>query len=253
MRKSWLLGVSLALVLAIVGLAGCSPGNAVLGEIQELNLSSQQAGIWVNGEGKVTVVPDIATLRLGIEVEETSVAIAQPKAVEAMDKVRTTLTKNGVADKDIKTQHFSIQKVTRWDNTRQEEVMIGYRVTNMVTAKIRDIDKTGTIIDAVAEAGGDLTRIDSISFSVDDPSAHYSEAREKAMAEAKAKAKQLAGLADVTLGKPTYISESSYTPGPIYRQDMIEKAAGAPAAETPVSPGEIEIILNVQITYAILK
>ncbi len=253
MKKTWLLTVSLALVLTIVGLAGCSPGNAVPGEIQELNLNSQQTGIWVSGEGKVTTVPDIATLRLGIEAQETSVAVAQSKAAEAMDKVMTALTKNGVVKKDIKTQYFSISKVTKWDNTKQEEIVVGYRVSNMVTAKIRDIDKVGTIIDAATEAGGDLTRIDSISFSVDDPSAYYDEAREKAMAEAKAKAKQLAGLAGVTLGKPTYISESTYTPGPIYRQDLAVKAAGAPAVETPISPGEIEITLTAQLAYAILK
>ncbi len=253
MKKTWLLTVSLALALTIVGLASCSPGNAVLGEIQELNLNSQQTGIWVSGEGKVTAVPDIATLRLGVEAQETSVATAQSKAAEAMDEVMTALTKNGVAKKDIKTQYFSISKVTRWDNTKQEEIVVGYRVSNMVTAKIRDIAKAGTIIDAVAEAGGDLTRIDSISFSVDDPSAYYDEAREKAVAEAKAKAKQLAGLAGVTLGKPTYISESTYTPGPIYRQDLVEKAAGAPAVETPISPGEIEITLTVQVAYAIPK
>ncbi|MFC1990360.1 SIMPL domain-containing protein [Chloroflexota bacterium] len=253
MKKSWLLGVGLASILAIVGLVGCSPGNAVLGEIQELNLSSQQAGIWVSGEGKVTVVPDIATLRLGIEAQEVSVATAQSKATEAMDKVMTALTKNGVAEKDIQVQQFSIRQVTKWDRVKEEEIVTGYRVTHMVTAKIRNIDKTGTIIDAVAEAGGDLTRINSVSLSVDDPSAYHGEAREKAMAEAKAKAKQLAGLAGVTLGKPTYISESTYTPGPIYRQDMIEKAAGAPAVETPISPGEVEITLTIQVAYAILK
>ncbi|MFC1939414.1 SIMPL domain-containing protein [Chloroflexota bacterium] len=253
MRKSWLLGVGLALVVAIVAMVGCSPGNAVLGEIQELNLGSQQTGIWVSGEGKVTVVPDIATIRLGIEAEEASVATAQSKAAEAMEKVTTSLTNNGVAEKDIQVQQFSIRKATKWDRVKEEEVVTGYRVTHMVTAKIRNTDKTGTIIDAVAEAGGDLTRIDSIGFSVDDPSAYHGQAREKAMAEAKAKAKQLAGLAGVTLGKPTYLSESTYTPGPIYRQDLIEKAAAAPAVETPISPGEMEITLTVQVAYDILK
>ena len=64
--KRWLLVVSLVSVLAVVGLAGCQAGSAVPGEITALNVSSQQAGIWVNGQGKVTAVPDIATLRLGI-------------------------------------------------------------------------------------------------------------------------------------------------------------------------------------------
>ncbi len=248
MKKNWLLAVGLVLILASVGLVGCEQSSAALGEITELNLSSQQQGIWVTGQGKVTAVPDIATLRLGIETEEASVAEAQAQADEAMNEVMTALTRNGVAKKDIQTQQFSIRKVTRWDRTKEEEVVVGYRVTNMVTAKIRDIEKTGTIIDAVAEAGGDLTRIDSINFSVEDPTDYYEEAREEAMADAKAKARQLADLAGVTLGKPTYISESTYVP-PITRGVIYEETLAAP--ETAISPGELEINLNLQVAYAI--
>ncbi len=250
MNKNWLLAIGLAVVLAMIGLAGCSPGNTVLGEIKGLNISSQQEGIWVTGQGKVTAIPDIATLRLGIEAQEASVAEAQSRAVEAMDRVLTALNEDGVDNKDIQTQRFSIQQVTKWDRVKEEEIVVGYRVTNMVVVKIRDIDKAGTIIDAVAEAGGDLTRIDSIGFSVDDPSAYYEEARHKAMAEAKAKGEQLAELAGITLGKPTYISESAYLPSSIYPVRMAEAAA---KVETPISPGEMEITLSVQVVYAILK
>ncbi|MFC1943066.1 SIMPL domain-containing protein [Chloroflexota bacterium] len=249
MKKNWLLAIGLALVLATGGLAGCSPGNTALEGVEGINVSSQQAGIWVTGQGKVMAVPDIATLRLGIEAEETSVAEAQSRAAEAMDRVMTALTKSGLAKKDIQTQYFSIHRVTKWDRVKEEETVIGYRVTNMVTAKIRDIDKAGSIIDAVAEAGGDLTRIDNISFSVDDPSDYYEEAREKAVVEAKAKAKQLAELAGVTLGKPTYISEGiSY---PVSQRGVAVMEEMAVAAKTTISPGEMEINLSVQVVYAI--
>ena len=249
-KKIWLLAISLALVLAIVGLAGCSPESTVPLEIEGLSISNQQEGIWVSGQGVVTVTPDIATLRLGVEVQAATVAIAQSQAIEAMDEVMTALTDNGVAEKDIQTQYFSIRQITRWDQDDDEEVVIGYRVTNTVTAKIRDVDEAGTVIDAVAAAGGDFIRIDSINFSVDDPSAYYEEAREEAMADAEAKAEQLAELAGGNLGKATYISESSQTPPPIYRQDIYEEAI--PAAETPISPGEMEISLTVQVAYALL-
>ena len=251
MKKRWLLVVGLILVLGIIGLTGCEQGGAALGEITNLNLSSQQQGIWVTGQGEVMAVPDIATLRLGIEAEEESVAEAQTQAAEAMDDVMTALTENGVAKNDIQTQYLSIQRVTKWDRVKEEEVVTGYRVTNMVTAKIRDMDKVGTIIDAVAAAGGDLTRVDSINFSVEDPTDYYEEAREEAMADAKAKARQLAELADVTLGKPTYISESFYAapryvpmPGGIAPEVEV-------VVETPISPGELEISLSVQVAYAI--
>lgn len=254
MKKTWLVVIGMALVLAVVGISGCGSEVAKLstdkGELK-LSLNSQQEGIWVNGEGKAVAVPDVAILRLGIEAQESTVAEAQAQANEAMGKVMTALTDEGVAEKDIQTQYFNIRKVTKWDNEKQQETVLGYRVTNMVTAKIREIEKTGTIIDAVAVAGGDLTRVDSIGFNVDDPTDYYKEARQKAVANAEAKAKQLAEVAGVTLGKPTYISESSYMPGPIYRQDMVEMAAGAPAAEAPISPGEMEITTNVQLAYEI--
>jgi hypothetical protein len=246
MKKGLFLALGLVSVLAIATLGGCAGAGSpnVTGFF-----NTQQEGVWVSGSGKVTVAPDIATLRLGIEAQDATVAEAQSAATGAMNQVMDALKDNGVADKDIQTQYFRIQKVTRWDDEKRQEVVIGYRVTNMVTAKIRDIDKAGTVIDAVALAGGDLTRIDSISFSVDDPAAYHEEAREKAMADAKAKAEQLAELGGITLGKPTYISESMVTPSPIY---PVRAEAAAPAmAETPISAGETEISLIVQVIYAI--
>ena len=255
MKKHWTLAVGLALVVAIVGLVSCSPGDTVVpAEIKGINISNQQEGIWVTGQGKVTAVPDIAILRLGIEAQEESVAQAQSQAAEAMDSVMTALTENGVANKDIQTQYFSIRQVTRWDRDKEEEVVIGYRVTNMVVAKIRDIDKVGAVIDAVAEAGGDLTRIDSVAFTVDDSSEYYEEARQKAMADARAKAEQLAELADVRLGKPTYIYEGLQAPTPRYAPvPAMEYVEEGVIVETPISPGEMEISLSLQVAYAILQ
>ncbi len=260
MKKKWLLIVGLAaVVFPVIVLTGCyagapGPGGVGLGPGSSLRVDlGQQEGIWVSGEGKVTAVPDLAILSLGIAAQEATVAEAQAQASEAMNRVMTALEDNGVAEKDIKTQYFSINKVTRWDELMGEEVVIGYQVTNMVTAKIRDVDNAGIIIDAVALAGGDLTRIDNISFSIDDPSVYLEEAREEAMADAKAKAEKLAELAGVGLGKPIYISESSYWPSPEYPRVYYEAGmAPAPAPPPPISPGEMEITLTVQITYAIL-
>jgi len=246
MKRAGLFVVSLVLVLAVLGLAGCTPGNTILEEVGEINLSNQQQGIWVTGQGKVTVVPDTVSLRLGVEAQEASVAQAQSVAVEAMDGIMAALIANGVAQNDIQTQYFSIYQVTRWDDG--EQIVIGYRVTNMVTVKIRDIESAGAVIDAVAVAGGDLVRINSISFFIDDPSAYYEEARQEAMADARAKAEQLATLGGVTLGNPTYISEGTpYSPDYRFNGFYDEGASGT----TPISPGETEVSLSVQVIYAI--
>ncbi len=253
MRKRIVVAVALVVLLTVTVLTGCTVGTAAQGELPptiDVNMNNQQKGIWVNGQGKVTATPDIAIVSLGIAAQASSVAEAQSQAATAMDKVMSPLKNNGVDSKDIQTQSFSIQQVRRWDDVKKEEVVVGYRVTNVVTAKIRNMNKVGGIIDAVAKAGGDLTRINGISFSVDNPSAYYGGAREKAVADAKARAQQLAQLSGVKLGNVTYISESVQTPPPIYRS--VFEGAPVPAPTTPISPGETEISLSVQVVYAIL-
>jgi uncharacterized protein len=257
MKRKLLLVLGLILVVSLL-LVGCeaqeSTSEAQGSELpQSVNVSltgstSQQTGIWVSGTGEVTATPDIAILTLGVQAQEATVKAAQSEAAVAMNAVMNALKSNGIADKDIQTQWYSISAVTTWDDKTREQTTIGYSVSNTVTAKIRDISKAGTIIDAVADAGGNLTRINGISFTVEDPTAYNSQARQKAMQDAAAKAQQLANLAGVTLGKVIYISEgSSSTPQPIRYSDV---AVGA-SASTPISSGELDITIAVQVGYAI--
>jgi uncharacterized protein YggE len=194
-------------------------------------------------------VPDIAELRLGVEVQADTVAEAQAQASDAMVKVQQALKDNGVADKDIQTQQFRISPVTKWTSDRDEQEIVGYQVTNIVVAKIRDIDRAGATIDAVAEAGGDYARIQSISFDVEDRAPYYEEARSKAVEDAENKAKQLAELAGVGLGKATFVSEGG---GYVSTQTYYVDEFAAAKAATPISPGELEIQVYVQVIYAIV-
>lgn len=246
MKKFSIMGIILMVLVAVAVLVGCSSASPAGTSGIILN---QQQGIWVNGEGKVTVTPDIVNINLGIQSQEATVAEAQAKAAQAMSQVINVLKVNNIADKDIQTQQFNISPVYQYDDKTQKNNIIGYQVTNIVNVKVRDTTNAGPIIDAVTSAGGDLTRVNSVSFSVDDPTKYYGEARQKAMSDAENKAKQLASLSGVTLGKPTYITESTYTPGPVYAKDM---AAGA-GPSTSISTGSTDIVLNVQVTYSILK
>jgi uncharacterized protein YggE len=255
MNKIWLFAVSAGLVLAL-GIGGLAlaqdtdggTGSTSPGSVS-VSIPNQQVGIWVNGQGKVTVTPDIATLNVGVEAQAPTVSDAQSQASDAMNKVINALTGNGVAQKDIKTQYFNITQVTKWDDSSQTQVVIGYRVSNSVTVKIRALANAGKIIDDVTAAGGDLTRINGISFSLEDPTDAAKQARDLAMADAKAKAEQLASQGGVTLGKPTYISDSSYIPTPPV--PMARDAVLAAGSSTPISPGDMDVTVNVQVTYAI--
>jgi len=265
MRKSLLSIIVLALVFVLVG-AGCSAsvnsgvstppvlssltGNGDASRVSGIICSQQSVGLWVTGEGKAYGIPDVAILTLGVEVQEKSVAEAQRGAAEAMDQVVKALKGKGVADKDIQTQQFNIQIVKQWIDKENREEVLGYRVTNMVVAKIRKVDDTGSVIDAVAAVAGNATRIDGITFSVDDPTPYYKDARAQAVAYAMAKAKQIADAAGIKLGKPIYITENiGYMPVRNYLK--APEAMGADSATTSISSGELEFQVSVQMVYTI--
>ena len=246
MKKIGLVIIGLVVVVVgLMGLAGCGS------ESSTITSNNQQTGLWVNGEGKITVVPDIAILTTGIEAQELSVSAAMEKASAAMDKVIQALKAQGIEDKDIQTQYFSIYQVKNWMDNKEE--VTGYRVTNTVTVKIRAITKAGEVIDAVVAAGGDLTRINGITFTIDEPANYYVQARELAITHATNKAKQMADKAGIKLGKITYITENSGNYGITYRNyiGMADSAIGTPAASTPVSVGSLEITATVNIAYEI--
>ncbi len=212
--------------------------------------NSEPQGLSVSGEGRVSAAPDMAVLGLGVSAKASTVKAASSQVQEAMSDLLDSLEDNGIQEKDIQTRSFSIYP--EYDYRNNEQILTGYRVTHMLQVKVRDIDKAGEVIDDAVEAGGDLLQVQSISFTIDDTTALRSEAREEAVADAQAKADELATLAGVTLGKPTYITESISMP---YPQPYYGRVAGitmeeaAPATE--ISAGELEVVVNVYITYAI--
>jgi uncharacterized protein YggE len=233
-------------VLATILMVGCQSGvsNGVP------RSSVQQTGIWVTGQGKISAAPDIATIDLGVSAQAKTVSDAQNQAAGAMTKVVAALTAGGVAQKDIQTRYFNVQAVTHYDPKTGENVQDGFLVTNTVSAKLRDLPKAGAVIDSAIEAGGDLTRVNSLAFTIEDPIRYQDQAIEKAMADARDKAKSLADLAGVRLGKATYISTSGaapVSPTPI----AFDSAAKVSASATPISAGELDITATVQLVYSI--
>lgn len=205
-------------------------------------------GISVSGQGVAVAEPDVASLSLGVSTLADSARQARDDAAARMTDLIASLKDNGIVEDDFHTSQFSIEPEIdhRPDG---EQVIRGYRVSSVLAVKVRDLDRVGEVIDDAVEAVGDAVRVQGVSFSLDEPAALESEARARAMADARAKAEQLAELAGVTLGKPTAISESTAGgPPPIFRDFA---AAEADVQTTPISPGQLEITVTVQVNYAI--
>ncbi len=214
---------------------------------------TQQAGIWVGGSGRVVVTPDLALLTLGVEARATTVEQARADAATAMAAVMAVLTENGIQEQDVRTQYFSIQPEYVWNDSIRRQELAGYRVTTTVSVKVRDLEGVGTLIDDVATAGGDLVRINNISFTIENPEQYAAQAREAAVQDAMAKAQQFAQLTGVTLDRLVYIAESSASI-PVTRQydgAAIAYAEAAAAPPTPISGGEMDITVRVQAVFSI--
>ncbi len=215
---------------------------------------TQASGVWVGGSGLVVVVPDLALLSMGVEARATTVAQARADAAIAMTAIMDVLTGSGIQAEDIRTQFFNIQPEYTWNDIERKQELTGYRVTNSITVKVRDMENVGTLIDQVSEAGGDLTRINNISFTAENPEQYAAQARQAAVEDALAKAQQFAALTGVTLGKLLYIAETGGNI-PVSRQAFdqgIAFEAAALAPPTPISQGEMNITISVQAVFEIL-
>jgi uncharacterized protein YggE len=217
------------------------------------------SGIWVSGKGSITLEPDLAMLNLGVDTTNKTVATARAEAATAMNAMIASLKSNGVAELDIQTQFFNISPQYQWtevfDNgiRTNKQVLTGYKVTNTVAVKIRDMENVGPIMDEVAEAGGDATRINSIRFTVEDTSPLMVQLREEAVADALAKANQFADLTNVVLGRLMYITESGGGAPQImaFPEADFARVASSFAPATSISGGELEITMSVQAVFAI--
>jgi uncharacterized protein YggE len=246
--------IGTTLLLLVVSLAGCdtfSTSSSSSSDLKYLgNISQQNTGIWVTGTGKISVVPDIAEINIGVETQAVELTDAQQEAAGAMESIMSALGNYAISEKDITTTSYNIYPVYNYDD-KGVPTLAGYRVNNTVTVKIRNLDNTGAIIDSVTTAGKNATRINSISFSVDSPEKYDKDLRDLAMADAETKAKQLASLGKVKLGKATYITESGGSIPPIiYRMDSNIKES-AQGIVTPISTGELEVTLTVEVIYTI--
>lgn len=205
-------------------------------------------GISVSGEGKVTAAPDMAVITIGVSVLKPTVAEARDAAALSLDAMIASMKANGVAEKDIQTQALSIYP--EYDYRDDKQTLRGYRVQNTVVAKIRDLDKTSDVIDGAVTEGGDNATIQGISFTIDDPESLREEARTKAIEDAKRKAQTLADASGVEIGEPITISEGGFAV-PVLERGLGGADAAAPGVSTPIEPGELDVVVNVSVTWEI--
>ncbi len=204
--------------------------------------------ISVAGSGKVVVVPDLATVQLGVVIERSTAKAAREAAAEAMTKVVAAIRALGIDEKDIATANVSLNPVYDYPNNRAPKIR-GYQLQNTVSVTVRDLARLSDVLDDGVGAGA--TSVDGISFDVADRAASEAKAREAAVADAKAKAETLARTLGVGIAGVASVSEQVSTPVWYDRAIAGAAAQADTAAETPVLPGTTDIVITVQVSFLI--
>jgi hypothetical protein len=202
----------------------------------------------VSGVGQVTGTPDVLRLSMGEQATGATVDAALNQANSDISKVTAALKKHGVADKDIQTSGLSINP--RFDQNGQH--ITGYDVTESLAVQLRNLKDAGSAISDATAAGGNDTRVDGVSFDIEDNAALLNAARDAAFADAKSKAEEYAKLSGRSLGKVSQISETTDTaPRPI--PYAMAKAAAPAAADSavPVSAGSQQVSVNTSVVWTL--
>jgi len=208
-----------------------------------------QNQITVSGQGKVYAKPDIAVLNLGVKSEGSAVAGVIQDNTTKMNAIISAVKEIGILEEDIQTTNYSL--VPNYNYTELAgRIFDGYVLDQNIQVKIRDFSKISNVLSQATLKGANL--IGQLSFTIDNPEQFKQEARQKAIEQAKASAKNLASVSGVKLGKIVNVYENY---NPYYRAyDNVMGMGGAEVSSAPmptIEPGQQEIVVNVNLTYLI--
>jgi len=256
------------LLIAVLGALALFLLFAAFGEIKGLRFIGSGVPatntITVTGMGEVFAVPDIAEFNATVMEEGDDVKAAQEKATEKINAIISYLKGEGIDEKDIRTIDYSANPKYEWSTQvcadrgycpGGKQTLVGFQVSQTVSVKVRDTDQAGDLLAGVGDRG--VSSVSGLNFTMDDQDAVEAEARDEAIADAKAKAEELAKSLGVSLVRIVGFSENGggipyYTRNAAYGMGGADMAVAQEAAPAPDIPkGENKIISNVSLTYEI--
>jgi len=250
--RTWTLWAALVVAL---GAAACgtssghdTPVPAGQGGVAVQAQGASWQGVSVTGVGRVSARPDMALVNLGISVRGDSVAQVMEEGTQAQERLFAVLRDQGVAEEDMRTTSFFLSWETPFPSGEPvPQEAVTYVLTIMTEVKVRDLGRLGPPLSAAAREVGNALQIHGVQLTMADPAPYEEEARRRAMADARARAQQLAEEAGITLGRPIAIVEGGAgVPVPVPLE-----AGGRGGEGVPIATGSLDIVVTVSVVYAI--
>ncbi len=232
--------VVLALLLALTVARGPQLGSPVAG-----GLSTAPYTIVAEGNGEASAPPDVGYVTIGVQTPAPTAAEATDANAQAMAGVIAAIKAQGVADKDVQTQGFSVTPVyaTQRPGDSSPPTITGYRVSNTVRVTVENVGNVGKVLDAGLRARANSAV--GVSFALKDSTSLQQQALKDAVSQAKAKAEAIAAGAGLKLTGTYSITESGATPP----RPFVTAQPAASAAATPIETGQLTVTGHVQVAF----
>jgi uncharacterized protein YggE len=244
--KKWVRLLSVAVAGLLAGLmAGCGSEEGVSDYLYRQ--------ISVTGNGIATTEPDVARLIVGVDISMDDPADAVEEAAERANAVMAAAREAGVPGEDMQTTSYNMWVEEVYDPYTYEYTgEVEYHVIHQIRVDVRDMERIGEVLAVLVDAGANS--VNSVFFTVDDPTAIYDSAYANAVEDARERAELLAASLGVTLGEATSVSEwGSYYPyADASSAALCNYGGGLGYAESPpLTPGSFTANASVQVTFSI--
>jgi uncharacterized protein YggE len=233
--------VAAGVAAALIAAPGASAQTVSPNSIQP------ETTIVLNGHGEVAHEPDIAHINVGVSVDAETASAAMSQQAAKMTGVFNAVKASGVAERDMQTSNLSLNPNYSYPEKLPPK-LIGYKASNQLTIRVRDLKNLGKTLDAVVKGGGNT--ISGLSFDIEKPEALQNQARIAAIKDAADKAELYAKAVGYRVKRIVTVSEAGgyEPPRPV---PMARMAQAAPA--TPIAAGEVSINANVNVTFELVK
>jgi uncharacterized protein YggE len=229
--------------VVVAGLAACDASSKSGPSVIPAAADAATRQVTVVGNGEVQGTPDTLNAQVSIEATAPDVTAAMNQTSTKMQAVIDALVNSGIDKNDIATSNVTLQpQYGGGDNP----AIIAYQASNSITVKIRNLNTASQTLGLIGTTGGDATRINSVSYAIDDDSQLVKDARARAFDDSKDRAEQFAQLAGLTLGDVISISESAGATPPTPVPTPMPRAA---MEAVPLEPGQQTVSFAVTVIW----
>ncbi|OYQ42502.1 hypothetical protein CHU92_03970 [Flavobacterium cyanobacteriorum] len=227
--------IALVFFMLSAGIAGAQVANEKT--IPQINVS---------GEGKVKVTPDRAVITIGVENTGNDAAEVKKKNDTAVDAIIKYLKANNIAAQDYQTQRVYLNR--NYDYNKKK---YNFVASQTIVITLKDLSKYDTLMMGMVDAGANT--ITGVEFRTSKLAQYESEARTKAVQQARLKANDYAAALGQKAGKAIVVTDNSQTYYPMMARNnnMMMEAKAADMQTETLAIGEIEITANVNVSFAL--